>query len=144
MAASALYKAGYRGRVRTGSNVAVAGITKWTKKREVGEIEVSNFESGLDVNNVVEGEFLSDNISNTLYDIEGFIDFTTQTTINAFAIGTTVTADFLYDKTGVIGDLDVVCFIKSLSPSVELKAGQKFSATLRPFNTVPVTTTTGT
>lgn len=145
MAASGLYKAGSRGRIRAGAgSTIIAGMTKWSERREVGEIEVSNFESQMDVNNVIEGEFISDNISNTLYDIEGFIDFTSLALINTFQIGASVTADFLYDRTGAIGKLDVVCFVKSLSPSVELKQGQKFTAQLRAFNTVPATVTTGT
>lgn len=144
MAASGTYLAGSRGRIRTGANVAIAGITKWAIRREVGEIETSNFESGLDANNVIEGEFISDNISNSLIDIEGFIDFTSLTTINSFAVGTTVSADLIFNKTGIIGYLDVSCFVKSISPAVELKQGQKFTAQLRAFNTVPAVVTTGT
>ena len=145
MAASGVYLAGSRGRVRTGAgSTPIAGITKWQIRREVGEIETSNFESALDANNVIEGEFISDNISNSLIDIEGFIDFTTLATINSFAVGTTVTADLLFNRTGAIGYLDISCFVKSISPAVELKQGQKFTAQLRAFNTVPAIVTTGT
>lgn len=143
MAASAAYNQGSYGRIRTGSNVVVAGITKWTERREVGEIETTNFESGVDANSVIESEWLSDNISNTVYEIEGFIDFTSTTTMaqNKFAPGLTVSCDFLNNKTGPVGRLDVSCFVKSVSPQVELKQGQKFTATLRPYNTIPVITT---
>ncbi len=144
MAASCTYLAGSRGRVRTGSNVSIAGITKWAIRREVGEIETSNFESALDANNVIDGEFISDNISNTIIDIEGFIDFTSLTTINSFAVGTTVSLDLLFNKTGAIAYLDLSCFVKSIAPAVELKQGQKFVAQLRAFNTVPAIVTTGT
>jgi hypothetical protein len=143
MAASATYLQGSYGRIRTGSNVVIAGITKWTERREVGEIEVTNFESIADANTVIEAEHLSDNISNTVFEIEGFIDYTTTTTMaqNRFAPGTAVTCDFLNSKVGPVGRLDVSCFVKSVSPTVELKQGQKFTATLRPYNTIPVITT---
>lgn len=147
MAASGAYYAGSRGRVRVGSNTAVAGITKWSIRREVGEIEVSNFESAVDANNVVEGEFISDNISNSLVDIEGFIDFTTAATIGVFAVGATVSLDLLYAKgAGAtnVGFLDVSAFVKSISPAVELKQGQKFTMQARVFNAFPALVTTGT
>lgn len=144
MAASGVYLSGSTGRVRTGSNVIIAGITKWGFQREVGEIEVSNFESVADANGVLEGEFISDNISNTLITIEGFINFTSATTINPFPIGTAVVLDLFYNKTGMIGYLDVACFVKSIGPTVDLKQGQKFTATLRASNAVPAVVTTGT
>lgn len=143
MAASGTYLPGSAGQVRTGSDVAVAGITKWSFRREVGEIETSNFESALDANSVIEGEFISDNISNTLIDIEGFINFVSLATINTFAIGTTVTLDLINNKTGKIAYLNISCFVKSISPTVELKQGQKFSASLRVFNTFPAAVLTG-
>ncbi len=147
MAASGAYFAGSRGRVRTGANVAIAGITKWSIRREVGEIEVSNFESGVDANNVIDGEFISDNISNSLIDIEGFIDWTSSTTAQPFSVGTTVAVDLIFSKgSGATntGYLDVSCFVKSISPAVELKQAQKFTAQLRAFNTIPAIVTTGT
>jgi hypothetical protein len=147
MAASGAYYAGSRGRVRIASNVNVAGITKWSIRREVGEIEVSNFESVTDANGVIEGEFISDNISNSLVDIEGFLDFTTAATLGAFAVGATVALDLLYAKgAGATnaGFLDVSAFVKSISPAVELKQGQKFTASFRVFNAFPALVTTGT
>lgn len=148
MPASGAYNAGSRGRVRIGAgSTVIAGLTKWSIRREVGEIETSNFESGIDANGVIDGEFISDNISNSLVDIEGFIDFTTAATAFAFAVGATVTLDLIFLKgAGATntGYIDVIGFVKSISPAVELKQGQKFTAQVRISNTVPAIVTTGT
>lgn len=130
---------GSAGRVRYGvGDTVVASLKSWKIQKQVGNLNVTTFESGVDSNSVIHSTFISDNIAETTCEVEGFIDYDTTTTEAIFPIGTAITLDLLGAKTGPKGWLNIPAIVKSVNFSVELKSPQTFTATFFLTGVAPV------
>ena len=125
------YYSGVDGRVRTGSNVVVAGVTKWGLRLAAPVVDATNFESTADSNTNVWRELVTASggsgpkvgIIAASVDIEGrFNSDATSGSLANLNIGAAVTLDLVLSKaqpygfsnlSGVVTEFSITSDIKS-------------------------------
>ena len=117
---------GTSGRVRVGSNVTVAGITKWRLESNTAEIPIPHFESGATAGGVVTPDVLR-GLGSNRFQIEGIYntDTTDQTETGTPGLinGAILSADFLYVRgagSTNAGYHNVVGFITNFSAGTDI------------------------
>lgn len=138
------YYCGYNGRLRVavaGVQLAVAGIKEWRRTGGTQMSPIMDFErptnaaglpiagycpGGVTVSYHVQGYFVSSPAAGVNY------------TADMFDVGTTLTCDFLFSKTGPVGIKLVVCTVESVEMGQAVEGGAAtFSATLKQTSADP-------
>lgn len=129
---SLAYKSGTAGAVRTGSNVAVAGLKKWSINKQLNRIATPSFDLTADGNGVVWNSYSLNGLAEGTADVEGWYN-TGDGTETILYIGAAVTLDLLFDKTTPYGYLDQAAVVVEVSASTDISANQAatFSAKFR-------------
>lgn len=137
----ATYNAGSSGRIRQGGgNTVIGGLTMWDATKALEVLKVTNFESGVDANFVIWEEKISSNIADGKVSIEGWYDTGTPTSESFFNVGTAVTMDFLFTKTGTLGYHNCACIVSQFKPTVRLREAQHFTAEVEVNGVMPYQT----
>ena len=121
--------AGHSGRVRHAvGNTAIAGITSWKLDKKVEVVPTTNFESTADSNSIVWETYLA-GLGSASGSCEGIFDGDTTNSEEIFVMGTTVTLDLLFHKTGPVGYIDLSAIITGFTPNHDLRGVGKFGVT---------------
>jgi hypothetical protein len=126
------YKSGTAGAVRTGSNVAVAGLKSWTINKQLTRIPVPSFDLTADANSVVWNSYALNGLAEGTADVTGWYN-TGDTTESILYIGAAVSLDLLFDKTTPYGYLDQAAVVVEISAGTDIEANKAavFSAKFR-------------
>jgi hypothetical protein len=118
---------GSGGRVVVGST-NFAGINRWNLDKQVDVVDVTNFESAADANSIIWKQFVT-GLGGATGSLEGRWDGDTTNSEELTPIGTQVTLDLLFFKTGPIGYLDLPAIVTGISPSQTLTDAANFRMT---------------
>ena len=126
------YKSGTAGQVRTGANVAVAGIKSWKINKSLTRIAVPSFDLTADSNSIVWNSYALNGLAEGTADVEGWYN-TGDGTETTLYIGAAVTLDLLFDKGTPYGYQDQAAVVVEVSAGTDISANSAatFSAKFR-------------
>ncbi len=113
--------AGSGGRIRYASNVTLAFVTDWKIMKALDALPYLNFESTQDSNGVIWVPKISSNVADGKGSLAGWYDAGTLLTESVLVMGSTVSIDFLLNKTTSLGYHNVSCIIGHFETGNKIK-----------------------
>lgn len=120
------YKSGTAGAVRSGSNVAIAGLTKWSIDKQLQMIATPSFSLTADANGVMWNQFVLTGLASATADIAGHYNTGDGTEVILY-IGAVLVLDLLFDKTTPYGYLDLAATVMSVQAGTDIEANKAAS-----------------
>lgn len=130
---------GTAGAIRTGANVAVAGIKSWSISKSLTRIAVPSFDITADGNGISWNLYSLNGLAEATADVTGWYNVG-DTTESILYLGAAVTLDLLFNKTSPYGYQDIAAVVVEVSAGTDIEANKAatFSAKFRMTGAVGV------